>query len=61
MNRFKLHLVPTLVRYLEMTKAMKAIEYANAVARKIQWPSHKDFCRFLQVFRTLGCRYRCSI
>lgn len=41
--------MPTLIRYLEMTKAMKAIEYANAVARKIRWPSHTDFCKFSTV------------
>jgi hypothetical protein len=45
-NRFKPYLAPTLVRYLEMRKAMKAIEYANAVARKIRWPSHTDHCKF---------------
>ncbi|ESZ98384.1 non-specific serine/threonine protein kinase [Sclerotinia borealis F-4128] len=49
MNRFRPHLVPILVRYLEMTKAMKAIEYANAVARKIRWPSHADLRKFSRV------------
>lgn len=48
-NRFRPHLVPTLVRYLEMRKAMKAIEYANAVARNVPWPSHTDFCKFSTV------------
>lgn len=45
-NRYKPQLAPTLVRYLEMRKAMKAIEYANAVARKIRWPSHTDHYKF---------------
>jgi hypothetical protein len=36
LNRYKSHLVPTLIRYLEMRKAMKLIEYANAVARTIR-------------------------
>ncbi len=49
LNRFKPHIVPTLVRYLEMRKAMKAIEYANAVARSIRWPSHTDYCKFSKV------------
>lgn len=46
LNRYKSHLVPTLVRYLEMRKAMKAIEYANSVVRTIRWPSHTDHCKF---------------
>jgi hypothetical protein len=37
LNQYKSKLVPTLIRYLEMRKAMKAIEYANAVARQIRW------------------------
>ncbi|KAM3088176.1 hypothetical protein ACMFMG_002234 [Clarireedia jacksonii] len=41
-NKFKPHLVPALVRYLEMRKAIKAIEYANAVAQKIRWPFLKE-------------------
>ncbi|KAM3083650.1 hypothetical protein ACMFMF_001019 [Clarireedia jacksonii] len=45
-NKFKPHLVPALVRYLEMRKAIKAIEYANAVAQKIRWPFRTDFCKF---------------
>ncbi|KAI9054229.1 hypothetical protein LZ554_001397 [Drepanopeziza brunnea f. sp. 'monogermtubi'] len=43
LNRCKPNLVPTLIRYLEMRKAMKAIEYANSVVRSIRWPSHTDF------------------
>ncbi|KAK2627775.1 hypothetical protein QTJ16_002421 [Diplocarpon rosae] len=43
LNRFKPNLVPTLIRYLEMRKAIKAIEYANSVASKICWPSHTDY------------------
>lgn len=42
-------MVPTLIRYLEMRKAIKAIEFANAVARKIRWPSHTDYCKFSRV------------
>ncbi|KAK0120021.1 hypothetical protein ONS95_011436 [Cadophora gregata] len=49
LNRFRPSLVPTLIRYLEMRKAMKAIEYANAVARSIRWPSHTDYCKFSRV------------
>jgi hypothetical protein len=49
LNQFKPNLVPTLVRYLEMRKAMKAIEYANAVAKSIRWPSHTDYCKFSRV------------
>ncbi len=49
LNRFRPQLVPTLIRYLEMRKAMKAIEYSNAVARTIRWPSHADYCKFSQV------------
>jgi hypothetical protein len=45
-NRYKPQLAPTLVRYLEMRKAIKAIDYANAVARKIRWPSHTDHYKF---------------
>lgn len=43
-TQFKPHLVPTLIRYLETIKAMKAIEYANAVAQKIRRPSSTSFC-----------------
>jgi len=46
LNRYNAHLIPTLIRYLEMRKAVKAIEYANAVARNIRWPSHTDFTKF---------------
>lgn len=46
LNRYRPYLVPTLVRYLEMRKVMKAIEYANAVARKIRWPSQSDHYKF---------------
>ncbi|KAL2069580.1 hypothetical protein VTL71DRAFT_14259 [Oculimacula yallundae] len=49
LNRFRPRLVPTLIRYLEMRKAMKAIEYANAVAKSIRWPSHTDYCKFSRV------------
>jgi hypothetical protein len=35
-NRYSSHLMPALVRYLEMRKAVKAIEYANAVARQVR-------------------------
>jgi len=42
LNQFKPRLVPTLIRYLEMRKAMKAIEYANSVSRTIRWPSHAE-------------------
>jgi len=45
LNEFRPHLIPTLVRYLEMRKAMKAIEYANSVSRTIRWPSHSDNCK----------------
>jgi hypothetical protein len=46
LNHYRPHLVPTLIRYLEMRKAVKAIEYANAVTRRIRWPSHTDYCKF---------------
>lgn len=46
LNHYRPNLVPTLIRYLEMRKAMKAIEYANAVVKKIRWPSHTDYCKF---------------
>ncbi|KAL3417741.1 hypothetical protein PVAG01_10751 [Phlyctema vagabunda] len=46
LNRYRPYLVPTLVRYLEMRKVAKAIEYANAVARKIRWPSQSDHYKF---------------
>ncbi|KUJ12263.1 uncharacterized protein LY89DRAFT_623352 [Mollisia scopiformis] len=49
LNRYRSHLVPTLIRYLEMRKAMKAIEYANSIVRTIRWPSHTDFCKFTRV------------
>jgi hypothetical protein len=49
LNRYKSHLVPTLIRYLEMRKAMKLIEYANAVARTIRWPTHTDYSKFSRV------------
>ncbi|TVY83664.1 Phototropin-2 [Lachnellula suecica] len=49
LNRYNAHLVPTLIRYLEMRKAIKAIEYANAVAKRIRWPSHTDYCKFSKV------------
>jgi len=49
LNRYMSNLVPTLIRYLEMRKAMKAIEYANAVAKTIRWPSHTDYCKFSRV------------
>lgn len=49
LNRYRSNLVPTLIRYLEMRKAMKAIEYANAIARAIRWPSHTDYCKFSRV------------
>lgn len=32
-----------------MRKAIKAIDYANAVARSIRWPSHTDYCKFSRV------------
>ncbi|KAI1008006.1 hypothetical protein K3495_g234 [Podosphaera aphanis] len=46
LNRYRPHLVPTLLRYIQMRKAMKAIEYANAVARSINWSSNTDICKF---------------
>jgi hypothetical protein len=49
LNRYKSHLVPTLIRYLEMRKAMKSIEYANAIARTIRWPTHTDYSKFSRV------------
>jgi len=47
LNRFNPHLVPTLIRYLEMRKAVKAIEYANAIARRIPWRRWQDLFYFL--------------
>jgi hypothetical protein len=29
-----------------MRKAVKAIEYANAVTRGVRWPSYTDYCKF---------------
>lgn len=49
LNKYRTHLVPTLIRYLEMRKAMKAIEYANAIVRTIRWPSHTDFLKLSRV------------
>lgn len=49
LNKYESHLVPTLIRYLEMRKAMKAIEYANSIVRTIRWPSHTDFCKFTRI------------
>jgi len=46
LNRFRPNLVPTLIRYLEMKKAMKAIAYGNSLARKIRWPSRTDYSLF---------------
>ena len=42
-------MIPTLVRYLEMRKAIKAIEFANAVAKGIRWPSHTDTAKFSRI------------
>lgn len=42
-NNFMPQHAPTLVRYLEIEKALKAIEYANAVASKIRWAAPKDY------------------
>lgn len=36
LNRYRPHSAPTLVRYLEAQKAMKAVEYANALAETIR-------------------------
>lgn len=36
LNRYKPHSAPGLVRYLEAQKAMKAVEYANSLARAIK-------------------------
>ena len=36
LNRYKPHSAPVLIRYLETQKAIKAVEYANAVAGTIQ-------------------------
>lgn len=46
LNRFRPYLIPTLIRYLEMRKVIKAIEYANALAKKIRWPSQSDHYKF---------------
>ncbi|KAB8296119.1 hypothetical protein EYC80_008912 [Monilinia laxa] len=50
-TRFKPHLVPTLIRYLETVKAIKAIEYANAVAQKIRWPHQLSSTSFCEMSR----------
>jgi hypothetical protein len=49
LNQYFSHMVPTLIRYLEMRKAVKAIEFANAVARRIRWPSHTDTTKFSRI------------
>ena len=36
LNRYRPHSAPTLVRYLEAQKAMKAVEYANALAETMR-------------------------
>ena len=36
LNRYRPHSAPVLVRYLEQHKAMKAVEYANALAQTIR-------------------------
>jgi hypothetical protein len=36
LNQYKPQMIPTLIRYLEMRKSLKAIEYANAVARSVR-------------------------
>lgn len=36
LNRYKPHTAPVLIRYLETQKAIKAVEYANAIAETIQ-------------------------
>lgn len=36
LNRYKPHSAPVLVRYLEAQKAMKAVEYANALAQTVK-------------------------
>jgi len=43
LNRYQPHLVPSLIRFLETRKALKAIDYPNAVARELQWPSRTDY------------------
>ncbi|KAI9743663.1 MAG: hypothetical protein M1818_002979 [Claussenomyces sp. TS43310] len=47
-NRYKPQLAPALVRYLELRKALKAIEYANAIVRKIKWTAQSDRRRLSQ-------------
>ena len=53
LNHYKPHLVPTLVRYLEMRKAVKAIEYANAVTRRVRVRQLDSF-NFLLLFSEIG-------
>ncbi|KAG8533271.1 uncharacterized protein KY384_002054 [Bacidia gigantensis] len=36
LNRYKPNIAPTLVQYLEMKKAIKAVEYANALSESLQ-------------------------
>ena len=36
LNRYKPHTAPVLIRYLETQKAIKAVEYANAIAETVQ-------------------------
>lgn len=45
-NQYRPHLVPTLSRYLEMRKAMRAVAYANSVAEMVRWPPHTDSVKF---------------
>ena len=43
LNLYKSHLAPVLIRYLETQKAIKAVEYANAIAETIpQLPSDRS-------------------
>lgn len=49
LNRYRPHLIPVLTRYIEMRKAMKAIEYANSVARNIRWPTLSDQQKFSRI------------
>ncbi len=62
LNRYKPHSAPVLVRYLEAQKAMKAVEYANALAETIKLApgEHSSPCRAASIDPRFEARSRRS-
>ncbi|KAF1930694.1 uncharacterized protein M421DRAFT_35952, partial [Didymella exigua CBS 183.55] len=58
--RYKAHCIPTLVRYLDSQKALKAIQYANALADQItqqpNWPTKANAASLDPDFEQLSQR-----